>query len=57
MLMTYCSDGQASHTSLKSEFFEHFNINSQVSPHFLKTCVGVIETSGRRPDGFQIEWQ
>ena len=48
-------DDQSNRSLARSEFFEHFHINSNASPYSLKTCAGVIETAGRRADGYQIE--
>lgn len=46
---------QSNQLLAKSEFFEHFHINSSASPSSLKTCAGITDTEGRRADGYQIE--
>lgn len=48
-------DDQSNRSLAKSEFFEHFHINSSASPYSLKTCAGITDTAGRRADGYQIE--
>ncbi len=48
-------DDQSNRSLAKSEFFEHFRINSSASPYSLKTCAGITDRAGRRADGYQIE--
>lgn len=39
----------------RSEFFDLFQIKGSDSPYTLRTCAGVMETSGRRATGFIAE--
>lgn len=55
MKMYAMLDDQSNQSLAKSEFFEHFHIKSKASPYSLKTCAGIIDTAGRRADGYQIE--
>lgn len=48
-------DDQSNRSLVRSDFFEMFNIKGQPSPYSLKTCAGLVETSGRRAEGFQVE--
>lgn len=47
-------DDQSNRSLVRSEFFDIFNLNSESSPYRLRTCAGVLETSGRRAYGFQV---
>lgn len=55
MKMYAMIDDQSNRSLAKSEFFEHFHVNSNASPYSLKTCTGITDTAGRRADGYQIE--
>lgn len=48
-------DDQSNRSLVRSDFFELFNIKGQSFPYSLKTCAGLVETSGRKAEGFQIE--
>lgn len=48
-------DDQSNRSPARSTFFDLFNINSKASPYSLKTCAGLIECSGRKANGYQIE--
>ncbi|XP_056430806.1 uncharacterized protein LOC130369492 [Hyla sarda] len=48
-------DEQSNRSLARSDFFDAFNITSRAVPYTLKTCAGVIETSGRRATDFTIE--
>ena len=48
-------DDQSNTCSLvQSNFFQLFNIKGQPFPYSLKTCAGLVETSGRKAEGFQV---
>lgn len=36
-------------------FFDMFNVDNTLEPHTLKTCAGVMETSGRGAHGFIVD--
>lgn len=48
-------DDQSNRSLARPEFFELFNVKSHSSPYSLRTCAGVIDMSGRKAEGFQIE--
>ncbi|XP_062413389.1 uncharacterized protein LOC119222763 [Pungitius pungitius] len=48
-------DDQSNRSLVRSDFFELFNIEGQSFPYSLKTCSGLVETSGRKAEGFQVE--
>lgn len=48
-------DDQSNRSLVRSDFFELFNIKGQPFPYTLKTCAGLVETSGRKAEGFQVE--
>ncbi len=48
-------DDQSNRSLVRSDFFELFNIKGQPFPYSLKTCAGLVETSGRKAEGFQVE--
>lgn len=48
-------DDQSNRSLARSDFFELFNIKAEPSSYYLKTCSGMVETSGRKANGFQIE--
>lgn len=48
-------DDQSNRSLTRSEFFDLFDIHSDASPYTLKTCPGLMESSGRRVTGYQIE--
>ena len=48
-------DEQSNRSLARSEFFDIFGGNSPSSAYSLKTCAGVMETTGRRAYGYQVE--
>ncbi|KAL2089355.1 hypothetical protein ACEWY4_014043 [Coilia grayii] len=48
-------DDQSNRSLARSDFFNLFSIIDTEAPYSLKTCAGVVETCGRRADGFCIE--
>lgn len=48
-------DDQSNLSLAKTEFFYMFDIQTTTEPYTLKTCAGVVETSGRRACGYTIE--
>ncbi|XP_067306911.1 uncharacterized protein [Pseudorasbora parva] len=48
-------DDQSNRSLVRSDFFKLFNIKGQPFPYSLKTCAGLVETSGRKAEGFQVE--
>lgn len=48
-------DEQSNRSLVRSEFFELFNVKGVRSPYSLRTCAGVVEKSGRRAHGFQVQ--
>ncbi|GAA6095626.1 uncharacterized protein LOC113637472 [Tachysurus ichikawai] len=48
-------DDQSNHSLARPEFFEQFNVESEQFSHHLRICSGIIETSGKKAEGFQIE--
>lgn len=48
-------DDQSNRSLVRSDFFELFDIRAHTFPYSLKTCAGVVETSGRKAEGFQVE--
>lgn len=48
-------DAQSNRLLVRSEFFKLFNIKGQPFPYALKTCAGLVQTSGRKAEGFQVE--
>nr|XP_055034971.1 uncharacterized protein LOC129422846 [Misgurnus anguillicaudatus] len=48
-------DDQSNRSLVRSDFFELFNIKGQPFPYALRTCAGLIETAGRKAEGFQVE--
>ena len=48
-------DDQSNRSLVRSDFFELFNIKGQLFPYSLKTCSGLVERSGRKAEGFQVE--
>ncbi|XP_030209647.1 uncharacterized protein LOC115541880 [Gadus morhua] len=48
-------DDQSNRSLVRSDFFQLFNIKGQPFPYSLKTCAGLVETSGRKAEGFQVE--
>ncbi|XP_034547118.1 uncharacterized protein LOC117818374 isoform X1 [Notolabrus celidotus] len=55
-LKTYAVLDDQSNKSLgRSKFFEHFGLQGTGSMYTLKTCSGVVETSGRRASNFIVE--
>ncbi|KAL0151744.1 hypothetical protein M9458_052970 [Cirrhinus mrigala] len=57
-----CTEVCGGNTNAKSccriclvKFFDHFGLYEKASPYTLKTCAGVMETSGRRATNFVVE--
>ena len=48
-------DDQSNRSLARSIFFDLFEVFNTEAPYSLKTCAGVVQTSGRRADGFHIE--
>ena len=48
-------DDQSNRSLAKPEFFNLFEIEGKRTPYRLRTCSGLVETSGRRAEGFQVE--
>ncbi|KAI2644797.1 Paraneoplastic antigen-like protein 5 [Labeo rohita] len=48
-------DDQSNRSLARPEFFELFNVESEQFSYHLRTCSGIIETSGKKAEGFQIE--
>ncbi|XP_061775443.1 uncharacterized protein LOC133564935 [Nerophis ophidion] len=48
-------DEQSNKSLARSEFFEIFKIQNPSSPYTLRTCSGVMESTGRRASGYKIE--
>lgn len=48
-------DDQSNRSLACPEFFDLFNVKGPSSPYSLKTCAGVIKTTGRRVSDYQIE--
>ncbi|XP_034163934.2 uncharacterized protein LOC117598271 [Pangasianodon hypophthalmus] len=48
-------DDQSNRSLARPEFFELFNVESKQFSYHLRTCSGIIETSGKKAVGFQIE--
>lgn len=48
-------DEQSNVSLARAEFFDMFNVDNTLEPYTLKTCAGVMETSGRREYGFVVE--
>ncbi|XP_061756784.1 uncharacterized protein LOC133553044 [Nerophis ophidion] len=48
-------DEQSNRSLAKSELFDLFGIGSGATPYTLKTCAGVMETSGRRANNLIVE--
>ena len=46
-------DDQSNRSLAKSEFFDLFSIQGNLSPYSLKTCAGVTQMTGRKADGFR----
>ncbi len=46
-------DEQSNRSLARSEFFDIFKVKGSEHPYTLRTCAGVMETSGRRATGFQ----
>lgn len=46
---------QSNRSLAKSSFFDQFGIESDPSPYSLKTCAGLMEMTGRKADGLQVE--
>ncbi|XP_047671761.1 uncharacterized protein LOC125145112 [Tachysurus fulvidraco] len=48
-------DDQSNRSLARPEFFEQFNVESEQFSYHLRTCSGIIKTSGRKAEGFQVE--
>lgn len=48
-------DDQSNRSLARSDFFDLFSIEGESVPYTLKTCSGVMETSGRRAHGYMVE--
>lgn len=48
-------DEQINKSLARSEFFDVFDDHGPSSPYSLKTCAGVMETTGRTASGYQVE--
>ncbi|XP_073668774.1 uncharacterized protein [Paramisgurnus dabryanus] len=47
-------DDQSNRSLVRSKFFSVFGLDGNRSSYYLKTCTGMIQTSGRRAHGFQV---
>lgn len=50
--MSVILDDQSNVSLSRSEVFDMFNIRGAVMTYTLKTCAGMVETAGRRGQGF-----
>ncbi|XP_037617247.1 uncharacterized protein LOC119483203 [Sebastes umbrosus] len=48
-------DDQSNRSLARPEFFELFNVKSKPFSYHLRTCSGIVETSGKKAEGFQVE--
>ncbi|XP_054591066.2 uncharacterized protein [Nothobranchius furzeri] len=48
-------DDQSNRSLARPEFFELFGVENKPLLYHLRTCSGIIETYGRKAEGFQIE--
>ncbi len=48
-------DDQSNRSLARPELFELFDVDSEQFSYHLRTCSGIIETSGKKAEGFQIE--
>ena len=48
-------DDQSNRSLARPEFFERFSVKSEPFLYHLRTCSGIIETSGKKAEGFEIE--
>lgn len=48
-------DDQSNRSLAKSQFFDLFGIETNLSPYTLKTCSGTVEMAGRKANGFTVE--
>ncbi|XP_064485903.1 uncharacterized protein LOC135398425 [Ornithodoros turicata] len=48
-------DDQSNRSLARPEFFERFGIRAGEYPYTLRTCAGVVETTGRRASGYVVE--
>ncbi|KAL1280078.1 hypothetical protein QQF64_014678 [Cirrhinus molitorella] len=48
-------EDQSNCSLARPEFFKLFNVESEQFSYHLRTCSGIIETSGKKAEGFQIE--
>lgn len=55
-IMAYVIMEDQSNCSLaRPELFEQFGVESETFPYRLRTCSGIIETSGKKAEGLQME--
>lgn len=48
-------DDQSNRSLAKSSLFDLFNIKCQTHSYYLKTCSGMVKTSGRRAEDFVVQ--
>lgn len=48
-------DDQSNRSLVRPEFFDLFDVKSNSSRYSLKTCAGIVEMSGRKAEGFEVE--
>lgn len=48
-------DDQSNRSLVRLDIFNLFDIKADRSPHSLRTCAGIVETAGRRVQGFNVE--
>lgn len=48
-------DDQSNRSLARTEFFEVFDVKSEPFSYHLRTCSGIMETSGKKAEGFKIE--
>ncbi len=48
-------DDQSNRSLMRSDIFNLFDIKADSSPYSLRTCAGIVETAGRRVQGFNVE--
>ena len=48
-------DDQSNRSLARPELFEQFGVESETFPYRLRRCSGIIETSGKKAEGLQME--
>lgn len=48
-------DDQTKLSLARSTFFHMFSFQGEVFPYMMRTCLGTVDTSGRRAKGFVVE--